>query len=433
MKRLICVWALAAFCCLQVAPSPVEAAPSKQKDSLSSKTKKTTAQKRKAVAAATAATAVTGTHIARDGEAEARLIDVYKLIGQSRLREARTRAQTLVRDHPNFQLAQLVYGDLLSAAARPLRSVGDVPDALAQSGAATLADLREESQQRMRALRERPPAGAIPAQFLALSPRNRHAIAVDTARSRLYLFENGAHGLHLLADYYISVGKAGVGKEVEGDARTPLGVYFITRQVERSVLTDFYGSGALPINYPNPYDTQRGKTGSGIWLHGTPPKQFSRAPRATDGCVVLTNPDLERLLKTVQARTTPVVIAQNLLWVSSQAQQPQMRQFDDLLQNWREARASGDWNRLQDFYSVDFSSNGKPTKDWQTSLRNEQQQLKGRQLRLTEMSLLRWSDAADTLVATFDEVVDGKRSATRRQYWVRQGTRWKIFYEGVIG
>ena len=32
----------------------------------------------------------------------------------------------------------------------------------------------------MRALRERPPAGAIPAQFLQLSDKNKHAIAIDS-------------------------------------------------------------------------------------------------------------------------------------------------------------------------------------------------------------------------------------------------------------
>ncbi|HEY8357529.1 MAG TPA: hypothetical protein VIL30_08730, partial [Ramlibacter sp.] len=71
----------------------------------------------------------------RDGEAEARLIEIYKLIGQAKTRAALSKAETLVRDHPNFQLAQLVYGDLLTAQRGPVRSFGDVPDAAAQSSA----------------------------------------------------------------------------------------------------------------------------------------------------------------------------------------------------------------------------------------------------------------------------------------------------------
>jgi hypothetical protein len=142
----------------------------------------------------------------RDGEAEARLIDIYRLVGQGQVREALGRAEALVADHPNFQLAQLVYGDLLAARSRPVRAIGDVPEAVRPNSAQMLADLREESLLRIRALRERPIPGTIPAQFLQLSARNRHAIAIDTSRARLYLFENGPAGLKLVADYYISVG-----------------------------------------------------------------------------------------------------------------------------------------------------------------------------------------------------------------------------------
>jgi L,D-transpeptidase YnhG len=183
-----------------------------------------------------------------------------------------------------------------------------------KTAAPMLADLREESRIRLKALRERPPPGSIPSQFLALSPRTRHAIAVDTSKSRLYLFENSTEGLKPIGDYYISIGKSGIEKSLVGDQRTPLGVYYITSNLDPKSLKDFYGSGALPINYPNPLDVSRGKTGGCIWLHGTPPGQFSRAPKASDGCVVLANPDLERIIRTVEVRTTPVVIAQQLHW-----------------------------------------------------------------------------------------------------------------------
>ena len=372
--------------------------------------------------------------VVRDGETEARLIDVYKLIGQARSREAMVRAEALVRDHPNFQLAQLVYGDLLASRARPVRAVGDVPDAEARTGAQMLVELREESQLRIRALREKPPAGAIPAQFLQLSPRNKHAIAIDASRARLYLFENTPTGLKLLSDYYISVGKSGIEKSAEGDLRTPLGVYFVTSNLDPKSLKDFYGAGALPINYPNPYDLRRGKTGSGIWLHGSPPAQFSRAPKATDGCVVLANPDLQRIINTVEIRTTPVVIAQTLQWVAPLSIQPDSRRFADTLQAWRSAKVSGDMARVLAFYSPDFSGSGKTLAEWTPALRTEIDKARGRDVALKELSYLRWTDNADTMVVTFDEVVAGSRvGSVKRQYWMRQGALWKIFFEGVIG
>lgn len=370
----------------------------------------------------------------RDGETEARLIEVYRLIGQARGRDALARAEALVRDHPNFQLAQLVYGDLLASQARPVRMLGDVPDTTARAGAALLAELRDESQVRIRALRERPPAGTVPSQFLALSPRVKHAIAVDASRSRLYLFQNSATGLKLVADYYISVGKLGIEKVVEGDQRTPLGVYFITSNLDPKSLKDFYGSGALPINYPNAYDARRGKTGSGIWLHGTPPNQFSRAPKATDGCVVLANPDLERIISTVEVRTTPVVIAQTLNWVAPQSTRVDAQRFEDTLNAWRAAKTSGDAERALAFYAADFSAGGKSLAQWAPTLRTEVERVRGREIELKDLTYLRWTDSSDTMVVTFGEVASGARSGTtKRQYWVRQGQQWKIFYEGATG
>ena len=368
------------------------------------------------------------------GLAESRLIEVYQWVAKSETRQALELAQNLVRDYPNFQLAQLVYGDLLSARIRLVQTIGDVPQPVSKEAATALGDLRDESQLRLRALRERPPAGAVPSQFLALSTRNRHAIAVDASRSRLYLFENKASGLTLIADYYISIGKSGYEKKTEGDSRTPLGVYFITGSLSRASLKDFYGSGALPINYPNELDSRRGKTGSGIWLHGTPANQFSRPPQATDGCVVLANPDLSQLMRTVQARTTPVVIAPVLQWVAPNVARQEGKPFEAALAAWQSAKSSGNMDQVLGFYSPDFHSNGKTLAEWTPALRSQLDKTRGRTFEFTDLSMLRWTDAADTMVVTFGEVADGSRSGpTRRQYWERQRGQWKIFYEGVIG
>ncbi|MES2509240.1 MAG: L,D-transpeptidase family protein [Pseudomonadota bacterium] len=372
--------------------------------------------------------------VVRDGEAEARLIEIYKLIGQAKTREALGKAEVLVQDAPTFQLAQLVYGDLLAAQLRPVRAIGDVPDTTAKAAGAALSDLRDESLLRLRALRERPAPGLVPSQFMALSSVNKHAIAVDASKSRLYLFENTATGMKLMADYYISVGKSGIEKKVEGDLRTPLGVYFITSNLNPKSLKDFYGSGALPVNYPNQLDVKRGKTGGGIWLHGTPPTQYSRAPLATDGCVVLANPDLERIISTVEIRTTPVVIAQTLKWVAPQTAKADSKPFEDALKGWHAAKSSGDVAKVTSWYAPDFfTGNGKTLADWTPTLRSELEKQGGKEILLKDVSYLRWTDTTDTMVVTFAELVQGaKTGRTKRQYWSRNGSQWKIFYEGAI-
>jgi len=374
----------------------------------------------------------------RDGQAETRLIEVYRLTGEGRGREALAHAESLARDYPNFQLAQLALGDLLNARVRPVRKLGDVPEAdaaRAPEAGGMLDELRTESLQRVQAHRNRPGADRIPTQFLELSSRSRHAIAIDASRSRLYLFENTAKGLTLVADYYASVGKLGIEKLVEGDQRTPLGVYFITSRLDPATLKDFYGAGALPINYPNPLDQSRGKTGSGIWLHGTPPDQFARAPLATDGCVVLANPDLERILRQVEPRSTPVVIARQLQWVAAHSVQAERNAFEAVLNAWRTAKSQGDMARLTSFYASDFQGHRqKPLAEWTRVLQAETRALKGREIQLKDKSYLRWTDATDTMVVTFGEVAEGARTGpVKRQYWKRKGQQWQIFFEGVIG
>ncbi|MDP9968015.1 murein L,D-transpeptidase YafK [Variovorax paradoxus] len=368
--------------------------------------------------------------------AEARLIAVYELFGRGQPRPALAKARDLVRDYPNFQLAQLVYADLLATQVPPAHAFSDATGIARLRSDPAMADLREESRRRLQALRDRPPAGTVPSQFLALSTRSRYAIAVDASRSRLYLLENSDKGLQLVADYYVSVGKSGIGKATEGDARTPLGVYYVTSSLDPKSLRDFYGAGALPINYPNPYDVRRGKTGSGIWLHGTPPQQFSRAPLASDGCVVMANPDLKQLLRKVQIGATPVVTAPSLQWIPRPQAEKEAQTFTSAISAWKDARANGNEAQLKKFYLPDFqrSNSSKKNTDGFSVLHDEVEYAQGKRVQFKDMSFLHWRDGDDTMVATFGEVFEGEKSGrTRRQYWLRQGSEWKLFHEEILG
>ena len=383
-------------------------------------------------AAINSANAATPAQSRADGPAEQRLLEVFGLMARGQSREALDKAGKLVADRPNFQLAQLVYGDLLAARMRPLQSVGDMPADMARAGAAPLADLREEAHQRLTSLKDKPPEGYVPSQFLKMAPQTRSAMAVDASRSRLYFFENTGSGMQLKADYYVSVGKAGTSKSQEGDQRTPLGVYFVSSHLDRKTLTDFYGIGALTLNYPNMLDVRRGKSGSGIWLHGTPPTQFSRAPRSTDGCLVLSNPDIRVLIDNISLRNTPVVVASQLVWKSPKQLEEPAAAFAESLESWRQAKVSGDLKKTLNYYTPDFSSYGKTLDQFTPLLKAEMKALKGRNLELKDLSYFQWNDSAETMVVSFGEVMAGKRTGIhKRQYWVRSSKEWKIFFEGV--
>ncbi|HEY6966152.1 MAG TPA: hypothetical protein VI229_01680, partial [Burkholderiales bacterium] len=58
---------------------------------------------------------------------EKALSGVLEAIEANRLDLATQRVEALIAEHPNFRLAHLIRGDLLTARARPLETFGNVP------------------------------------------------------------------------------------------------------------------------------------------------------------------------------------------------------------------------------------------------------------------------------------------------------------------
>lgn len=419
-----------------------------------------------AVATAGGAAAVAATHAkaaapAQQSQAEARLLAIIRQVEQRDLDGALKAAGDLTAEVPNFRAAQLVYADLLrfktgragevlagtpvaasSAPGHPGQgvlvrhnlSVGSVArlEGPASPTQAQLQDLQNELKRRLQADSGAPPAGSVPGEFLMLGASVRHAIAIDASKSRLYLFAHEAGGLRLVGDFYVSVGKLGTDKWQEGDQRTPLGIYFVGRHIPGPRLPEFYGKGALTVNFPNDWDKAVGRSGSGIWLHGSPPDQFSRAPEASDGCLVLANPDLTLLMQTVD-RQTPVLIREKLQWVApkAQAQQKAADAFVRVVEEWKSAWDGADPRKLAALYAPDLLQS--------PASRASQERLAAYLNRpgvtLQDLSIYSWKDAKGEI-----RVVNLRASSKAfaeglplRQYWRKTGGRWQLFSEDVMG
>jgi ketosteroid isomerase-like protein len=128
-----------------------------------------------------------------------------------------------------------------------------------------------------------------------------------------------------------------------------------------------------------------------------------------------------------------VVIASQLQWIDTRKARAEIQPFENTLHAWRNAKTSGNVNQILAFYTPDFTSNGKTLAQWTGTLKAELSKVQGRTIQLKDVSYLRWTDSADTMVVTFGEVADGTRTGwTKRQYWMRQGDQWKIFFEGTL-
>jgi murein L,D-transpeptidase YafK len=362
---------------------------------------------------------------------EDRLSRVFQAIEANRLDDALQRVDALIRDHPNFRLAHLVRGDLLLARAQPLQTFGNVAKTVP---AERIAGLREEALARLRAMRSRPGEDRLPRSVLQLHAEQKHVLLVDSRRSRLYVFGNDKGTPRLVADYYVTLGKNGIEKTREGDQKTPVGVYHVTANLPRKKLTDFYGAGAFPINYPNEWDRRQGRGGYGIWLHGVPSDVYSRPPRASDGCIVLANPDLESVGRHVQVGLTPVIIADEIEWADAGAIAAERAALAGALEQWRSDWQSRDTGRYLAHYSSRFASPGQDLAAWSAHKRKVNAGKKWIKVDLARVAMFRYPRERDFVVVTFDQNYRSSSLSNvmrKRQYWVKEGAQWKIIYEGA--
>jgi murein L,D-transpeptidase YafK len=362
---------------------------------------------------------------------EDRLSTVFEAIETNKLDVALKRVDALIADYPNFRLAHLVRGDLLLARGRPLQTFGNVMKTVPQE---RVDALREEALARLRATRQRPGEDRLPRYVLQLDPGQKHALVVDSRRSRLYVYANDGGKPKLIADYYVTLGKNGIDKTREGDQKTPVGVYHVTANLPRKKLTDFYGAGAFPINYPNEWDRRQGRNGHGIWLHGVPSDVYSRAPRASDGCIVLANPDLESLGQRLQIGLTPVIIANEIEWTDRAALEGERAGLAAAVEQWRADWQSRDTERYLAHYSQRFGSKGQDYAAWAAHKRKVNGGKSWIKVGLGRVSMLRYPHELDVVVVTFEQDYRSNGLSNvmkKRQYWMKEGARWKILYEGA--
>ena len=363
---------------------------------------------------------------------ESLLVKSLLEIQHARMDKALSDINAVLRLNPNFKLAHLIKGDLLLARAQAITNLGNVPNAPAQQ----VAGLRDEARVRLQRYLEQPPLNLIPRYLLQLQPQQKYAIVVDTSKSRLYLFKNQDGVPRYVADYYVTSGKNGAEKVKEGDERTPIGVYFVTSSLSKTQLGDFYGPEAFPISYPNEWDKRMGRNGHGIWLHGTPGSTYSRPPRASNGCVVLTNPDLNALGKVLQIGLTPVIISDGIDWIDAEEWREQRKTLEHQLETWRRDWESMDTARYLSHYAKDFRAGAQDLTQWARQKRQVNEHKSWIKVNLSRVSIFGYPGKDDMAVVTFDQDYKSNNLSNqmrKRQYWKLENHRWKIVYEGAVG
>jgi len=379
---------------------------------------------------------------------ESLLVKSLLEITDGKTKQAFETVNELIRAAPNFKLAYLIRGDLLTAQSGALKNFGDsapstsTDDIINTPSSEQIQGLRDEARTRIEYYLSEKKSAQQPNLLVKLSDEQEHLIVVDTVKSRLYLYKKVDGALQYVADYYVTIGKNGVGKQTQGDKRTPLGVYFAGQKLTQP-LADMYGDAAFPLNYPNELDQHQNKNGSGIWLHGTPTDTYSRPPRASDGCVVLSNPDLKALEPILQTGKTPVIIANNLEWLEGDksSEKLEMQNADKLalqkaIENWRKDWVSQNTDGYLSHYSKKFFYSDGGFSQWADYKRGIQAAKPKVSIQIDDISMFGYPDVEQPIiVVNFEQDFKSpnlQNKMRKRQYWVNENNQWKIMYEGAV-
>jgi len=166
-------------------------------------------------------------------------------------------------------------------------------------------------------------------------------LGIDKDTQTFFMFGKKSP-LEVLRKLTCATGQAQGDKTREGDKRTPEGVYFVEDKVPGKLDFELYGDRAFSLNFPNPVDRLKGKTGHGIWIHGRGKQLVSQDTR---GCVALTAQDIKSLDGQIPSGT-PVIIAKKLTWSKDTAGDPVAQHLAERVRQW-----ASDWqNKRERFF-----------------------------------------------------------------------------------
>ncbi len=301
-----------------------------------------------------------------------------------------------------------------------------------------MQDFQHEIQQRWQ--NEGSPAHAekYPENILFMAENQPFVILVDQLSSRIYVYQNQQGKPVLKTDYFITIGINGYGKQKRGDQKTPIGIYSVTKYIDGNELPDLYGEGAFPIDYPNTWDKRNRRTGDGIWIHGTPSNTYNRSPWASNGCIVVSNPDFLHIGNYITPdNNTPIIVAKKVNWLNHEQWSTKRQQALKLIDNWISDWESLDHDRYSQHYSqTDLNANGKDFQTWETHKLRVNRNKTSIDVDLSNLSVYQYPGEENMMLMQFDQEYRSNNlndDSPKEIYWRKSADQyqWQIVHEGV--
>ncbi|MGB1226569.1 MAG: L,D-transpeptidase family protein [Poseidonibacter sp.] len=176
----------------------------------------------------------------------------------------------------------------------------------------------------------------------------KYVILTHKEKSELELYEINDNQSSLITRNSVIVGEKEGDKYLEGDKKTPEGVYELTSK--KTNLDQFYGPLALVTSYPNRFDRTLDKKGYGIWIHGMPLENEERE-KYTRGCIALDNPELEKLDKNIDLDNALLLTSDKEF---EKAKKEEISLILSSIFKWKDSWKKSDIESYLKYYSPEF-------------------------------------------------------------------------------
>jgi L,D-peptidoglycan transpeptidase YkuD (ErfK/YbiS/YcfS/YnhG family) len=262
-----------------------------------------------------------------------------------------------------------------------------------------------------------------PAYVLRVPDSIRAVFIAETSKFVLHRYENrSATEVTYGGESYLSIGQNGDGKQRRGDRRTPLGIYFVTEQLDTERMHEKYGISAFVLDYPNVLDKQANRTGDGIWLHGVDARGGKRPGLDTDGCLALPNEELALIEPLLLSNTTPVIIGRTMRWLPQAEIDALRTELEGVVAEWSASLANGDMHAYLSLYGDDFRHWEMDKSEWTALLLATLGARPITAVAVSDLLLLADPVEADLFLSRFKlAVTEGNQTvvSTKRLYWRR--------------
>ena len=197
---------------------------------------------------------------------------------------------------------------------------------------------------------------------IASGPAVPTALIVDKKSNTLQLckYQNGT--CQIVKTYRATLGRVKGDKEMEGDLKTPEGIYIFQNQMRAPALKPKFGKMAFYMNYPNAFDQLAGRTGRDIMLHATNEPERLKKDYDSEGCVVVRNEDIEEIEPNIRLGLTPILIFSEL--TNESLRNGQNSKLQTFFEGWVKAWENKDIEKYINYYHSDFSFDGKNRLAW---------------------------------------------------------------------